>query len=560
MDFSEWFGIIMQILGGVGAFLIGMSSLSDNMTRLAHGKLRSMLNRTSKSRMAGIGIGAAVTMIAQSSALTTVMVVGLVNAGIMTLFQATAIIMGANVGTTITAWLVSLNGFSVSTVALGLTAIGVFLKMFSKNEKVKSIGNALAGLGLIFVGLAFMQSAFDHEGFKTIVSDALTVVTNPLLLLLIGIVVTALVQSSSAVTAIVITLATAGIVIGGESGDGVYFVIIGSNIGTCVTALLSAIGASTNAKRAAVIHFLFNFFGAILFTVILILWKHVGCNVFGWQSFGQLLDHGLEGHPETQIAIFHTLFNVVCTLIFCPFINIFVKVSNLLVRSKAGEETAPTALVELDERLLRQPSVALGRMYQETGNLYSFCKKTMDVAFHAFLEKDETAKETVVSNEAKAAQANKDMVEYLVKLSSASLVMEDEKTISSLHYVLNDIMRVAELADNITKYTAHYVNDDLVFSQKVLDNLSGMYEKIDRLYERSLDVFLKKDYSGLAEVDAIEDEIDKDRRALVANHIARLNEGKCQPQNSSVFINLVGNLERAADHMSFIAHSIEQNQ
>lgn len=558
MEFSEWFGIIMQILGGMGAFLIGMSSLSDNMTRLAHGKLRAMLNKTSKNRWAGVGIGAAVTMIAQSSALTTVMVVGLVNAGIMTLFQGTAIIMGANVGTTITAWLVSLKGFSVSTIALGMTAVGVFMKMFSSKEKIKSIGSALAGLGLIFVGLEFMQGAFDSDGFKVIVSDALTVVTNPFLLLLIGIVVTALVQSSSAVTAIVITLATAGIVIGGEGGDGVYYVVIGSNIGTCVTALLSAIGASTNARRAAVIHFLFNFFGAIIFMVILMLWRYVGCAALGWKGFGQILNEGIPGHPETQIAIFHTLFNVLCTLAFLPFINGFVKLSNILVRDKKTGKEEESSIVELDERLLRQPSVALGRFIQETGTLYSYCKGTMDLAFQAFLDKDESKKETVVKREEIAFKTNKEMVSYLVKMSGASLVLEEERTISSLHYVLNDVMRVVELADNITKYTAHYVNDELIFSEEVLQDLQEMYHKISSLYAKSLEIFLTKNVEELAELDGMEDSIDKTRRMLVSEHISRLNEGKCQPQNSSVFINLVGNLERAADHMAYVAHAVEQ--
>lgn len=553
MDYVE---IVMKIFGGMGAFLLGMNALSENMTRLAHGKLRSMLNKTSKSRFAGVGIGAAVTMIAQSSALTTVMVVGLVNAGIMTLFQGTAIIMGANVGTTITAWIVSLNSFDITTFALSLTAIGVFMGMFAKQEKIKSIGHALSGLGLIFVGLTFMSDAMDFSDPELygMVSGALSKISNPFLLLLIGIVLTALVQSSSAVTAIVITMASAGLVIGGGAGNAVYYIIIGSNIGTCVTALLSSIGASPNARRAAVIHFLFNFFGAIIFTVFLLCWSGFGDTV---------LVRMFPGHPETQIAMFHTVFNFTCTLLFLPFINVFVKLSNLLVPDKkdalAEAEEERANIVDLDERLLRSPSVALGHLYAETGKMHAYAMKTLDVAFQAFLKKDTSAKEKVLERNAELSQVNRNMVAYLVKLSACPLVIEEEKTISSLHYVLNDIVRVGELADNITKYTSHYQEDHLIFSDEVIASLNEMYGKIQSLYAISSEVFLEKNFAKLEEVDRLEDEIDKDRRRLVSDHIERLNEGRCQPQNSSVFINLVGNLERAADHITYLAHSIEQN-
>lgn len=550
MDYIE---IVMKILGGMGAFLIGMTSLSDNLTRLAHGKVRSMLNKTSKNRFAGVGIGAGVTMIAQSSALTTVLVVGLVNAGIMTLFQGTAIIMGANIGTTITGWLVSLNTFSVTNLLLCLTAIGVFMGIFSKNEKVKSVGSAFAGLGLIFVGLSFMSDAMSFEEGSVpynAVSGALQKISNPALLLLIGIALTALVQSSSAVTAIIITMAGQNLIIGG-GGNAVYYIIIGSNIGTCVTALISSLGASTNAKRAALIHFMFNFFGAVIFTVFLLCWRGFGDSV---------LLAMFPDYPEFQIAMFHTLFNIICALMFLPFINIFVKLANLIIRDKKERpKKSKTAqiIAELDERLLRTPSVALGQIYQGAGKLFTYAMDTMTKAFEAFLNKDVTAKEKVIEHNVKLSKANKTMVEYLVKLSATSLVMDEEKTVSNLHYVLNDIMRIGELADNITKYTGHYVNDNLVFSEEVLEQTKEMYEKIKNLYVLSLATFLYKDYNSLGEVDKLEDEIDKKKRQIVSMHIQRLNEGKCQPENSSVFINLVGNMERAADHITFIAHSIE---
>lgn len=554
--FMEYVYLILELCGGLGAFLIGMEMMSDSMSRLAHGRLKSMLNKTANNRIAGVGIGAATTMIIQSSSATTVMVVGLVNAGIMTLFQATAVIMGANIGTTITAWIASLGSLDVSAFLLLLALVGVFMTMFSKNEKVKVVGNVLAGLGLIFVGLGVMSDSMDpnlHPEIMEVINNALSVVKNPFLLLLIGIVATGIIQSSSAVTSIVVVLATSGVLIGG-TGDGVYYVVIGSNIGTCVTALLSSIGANANARRAAVIHLLFNCFGAIIFTIFLLCWQPFDT------SFSEtVLEKIFPGNHQFQIAFFHTLFNVTCTCIFLPFAKGFVKLANLLVRDKKGaaRKEEAGALLDLDERLLRQPSVALGHLYQEVGKLITYAVDTLTEAFEAFIKKDTSAKKGVQERNAKLSDANRAAVAYLVKLSASSLVMEDEKTISGLHYVLNDIVRIGELADNVTKYTDHYENDGLVFSGEFLSMTQEMYEKIRKLYVASLAAFLDKDFSKLKEVDEIEDEIDNYRRTLVNRHIKRLNEGRCQPQNSSVFINLVGNLERAADHLTYVAHSIE---
>ena len=548
----EYVYLILELCGGLGAFLIGMNMMSDSMSRLAHGRLKSMLNKTANNRIAGVGIGAATTMIIQSSSATTVMVVGLVNAGIMTLFQATAVIMGANIGTTITAWIASLGSLDVSAFLLILAVVGVFMTMFAKNEKAKVIGNVLAGLGLIFVGLKVMSDSMDNPDILNVIRDALSVVQNPFLLLLIGIVATGIIQSSSAVTSIVVVLATSGVLIGG-TGDGVYYVIIGSNIGTCVTAMLSSIGASPNARRAAVIHLLFNCFGAVIFTIFLLCWQPFHT------SFSEtVLERIFPGNHQFQIALFHTLFNVICTCLFLPFAKGFVKLANVLVREKKEPaQPSESILGDLDERLLRQPSVALGHLCQEVGKMVTYAVSTLTEAFEAFINKDTSVKQDVQERNAKLADANRAAVEYLVKLSASSLVMEDEKTISSMHYVLNDIVRIGELADNVTKYTDHYERDGLVFSGEFLSMMQEMYEKIKKLYTASLAAFLDKDYARLREVDAIEDEIDGYRRTLVNRHIKRLNEGKCQPQNSSVFINLVGNLERAADHLTYIAHSIE---
>ena len=535
MPVTEVLETVMLLLGGLGAFLAGMEIMSESMSRLAHGGLRRMLNKTAGNRFAGVGIGAAVTMIIQSSSATTVMVVGLVNAGILTLFQATAIIMGANIGTTITAWIASLGSLDVSAFLLLFAVVGVFMKMLSKRENIKLIGDTLTGIGLVFVGLSVMSSAMDPDLHPEMMGG--------------------IIQSSSAVTSIVVVLATSGVLIGG-TGDGVYYVVIGSNIGTCVTALLSSIGAQPNARRAAIIHLLFNCFGAVIFTIFLLCWGW-----FGTSFQDVVLNVIFPENYQFQIAFFHTLFNVTCTILFLPFAKGFVWLANNLLRSKKGEPTPEEELIaHPDERLLRNPSVGLAYLYQETGKVFAFSMDTLDRAFNAFLAKDTSVSQSINERNGEIAQMSRQEVAYLVKLSANSLVMEEEKTISSLHYVLNDIVRIGELADNVTKYTGHYVNDGLHFSSEFLEMLKEMYAKIQKLYGLSLEAFEKKDFMKLREVDALEDEIDNERRRLVQTHIQRLNEGKCQPQNSSVFINLVGNLERAADHITYIAHSIEQNQ
>ena len=556
--------IILQILGGMGTFLVGMKMLSENMTKLAHGKLKKMLNKTANSRFAGVGIGAAVTVLGQSSAFTTVMVVGLVNAGIMTLFQATAIIMGANIGTTLNAWVIALGGSDITVVFFILAAIGVLMTMFSKKERVVTLGSVIAAFGIIFVGLKFMSGALTFEKGSDAylsVSNVLHVIKDPFLLLFIGIAITALVQSSTAVNAIILTMVSTGLTIG-NGGNAALYIIIGSNIGTCVTALISSLGASPNAKRAALIHFLFNLFGAAIFMIVLVFWTGFADTVLsGVIPTGSMEVGGVDMAPGMQIALFHTLFNTVNTLLFLPFVKGFVWIAEHLVRERAADG-APLPhgelYGELDDRLLRSPSVALGYMYEETGKVFSYAMAELDKSFDACLKKDVSVAEEIVRRNAELAAANRKGVSYLVKLTAQSAALEDEKTVSDLHYVLNDIMRVGELADNVTKYTRHYAEDGLVCSDEFLEMLRAMYAKIQRLYTLSLEIFLKKDTGLLPKLDALENEVDADRKELISTHIDRLNEGKCDPNNSGIFINLVGNLERAADHITYIAHSVEE--
>lgn len=550
--------IVMLILGGMGALLIGMKMLSDNLTRLAHDRLKNLLGKTARNRFACLGMGLGITVVAQNSSFTTVMVVGLVNAGIMSLFQATAIIMGANVGTTLVAWIIALGGskFSFTVFLLAFTSVGAFMTAFAKKEKIKTLGNVFSGLGLLFVGLNVMSNALSFEEGSAEYSAVYSFLAGldtpflPIIFLLVGIAVTSLVQSSAAVNAIVITMAAAGLFDGLNNGNALFFIVIGTNVGTCVTALISSIGANANAKRAAFIHFIFNVFGTVLFMIIMLCWK----------GFADALIVPLfPNNVEFQITFFHTLFNVVCAALFLPFVNLFVKFANVAVRDKKKSSDKDNKLVsDLDERLLRTPSLALAHLYAETGKVFDGAMRALDVAFGAFMRKDVFAKQKVAEINAEIFEANKTAISSLVTLSSKAPDVNEEKSISTLHTVYNDIVRVSEIADNITKYTDRYADDNLEFSAEFLEMLQAMYAKLKELYSVSAQVFSDKNVKDLAKVDELEDQIDQDRKSLISAHIVRLNEGKCQPANSGVFINLVSNLERAADHITFIAHSVEQ--
>lgn len=405
----------------------------------------------------------------------------------------------------------------------------------------------MCGLGLIFMGMQFMSDSMKFFRDSEVVTNAFASVQNPFLLLLIGVVVTGIIQSSSAVTSIIISMAAAGIVIG-SGGNSVLYVVLGTNIGTCVTALMSSIGAGTNARRAALIHLLFNFFGAFLFMILLLCWP----------SFMEVtFQRWFPSMPATQIAMFHTLFNVTCTALFLPFAKLFVKISVFIVRDKKQKTKEASTQTYLDERLLNTPAVAMNQTVKETVRMCGLSMSGLATAFEAFIAKDAARKNSVREICGEVESVNKSIQDFLVALSVRDVTYADEKTIAAFHYVLNDIMRISELADNITKYTDSVVADRLVFSDEVVGALKAMFDKINELYEQTVECFSQKNRILLVRVDETEEEIDRARKQLIANHIRRLNEGKCQPSSSGVFINLVGNLERAADHLTYIAHSIE---
>ena len=568
----EYAYAVFELLAGLGAFLIGVKLLSDNMEKLATGKMRSLFHRASgkvtlpegatrkekfraktkewSSNLVGVGIGTAVTAVIQSSSLTTVMVVGLVNAGVMTLTQATTITMGANIGTTITAQIAALSAFDFAVFAMGLTGIGILVAYATKKEKVQTICYAVAGLGLVFVGLDVMDASMDFFQESQVIVDLFASITNPFLLFFLGIAITAIIQSSSALTVILIAMAESGIIIGG-GGNAVMYVVLGTNIGTCVTALLSCIGTSVNARRAAMIHLLFNVIGSIIFFIIMICWPEMNANTFeAW----------FPNNPGTQIAMFHTFFNVISTILFLPFTNGLVKLSELLVRpGKKKKEDAEETSSRLDKRLLPTPALAVDSATQEAAAALGKAVVSLKTAVDGFIEQDTAKTDEVIRINDEVDETIGKIDAYLVQVSAYDSTLDTEKRIAALHSCLGDIHRVGELAQNVTKYTRRTEKDQLYFSPKVKDDIREMYELLERMSNKAGELMVSGADDELNAIDELENEVDAKRKRLIKEHVARLGSGECRPESSGVFVNLVCNLERVGDHLNYIAHSAETN-
>lgn len=531
------------MLGGCGVFLVGCKLMSDNMEKIASKGIKKLFDKTSDKKLVGVGIGAVSTAIVQSSGLTTVMVVGLVNAGIMTLFQATTVIMGANIGTTITAQIAALSSFPFTDFFYLFAIVGIFMAMFSKNNKINCVGLILAGFGLVFIGLKIMSGSFGDLNADGVVDNLLSTIKNPFLLLFIGIVLTALTQSSSAITSVLIVMAAQGINIGG-GGNAVLYIVLGTNIGSCVTALLSSIGTSANARRASLIHLMFNVFGSVIFFIMLMLWP----------SFMDVtFEKWFPGVAGTQIAMFHTAFNSICTIIFIWFTKIFVVISNKLIKDDKQDKP----ITYLDKRLISSPDVALNAVHKEAALVM---ERAMDIFNKALKDFEETNLDELSETDVAVDGINeacRNITDYLVKISANDISVNTEKEISSLHHSMGDIVRVAELAQNFTKYTRRRDRDGLNFSNKVILDLEEFKCKIFELYELVKEVVLNKDLSLIVQIDQMEDGVDEVRRKLVDAHIKRLNKGECRAESSSVFVNLVNNMERIADHLHAVAHNAE---
>ncbi len=538
MTTQEIIFFIVKVLAGTGVFLVGVSMLTANIEQLATSKIRKIFNKTANKKLVNVGIGTLTTAFIQSSGVTTVLIVGFVNVGLINLAQATALIMGANIGTTITAQIAALSAFPITTYLELLSFIGIMIAMLCQKDRTKKVGYIIAGLGLVFIGLKIMSDAMQAN--RETLQGIFEVVTNPFFLLFIGILVTAIVQSSSATTSVIIAMSVAGLTIGTGKNE-VLYIILGTNIGSCVTALMSSFGASPNAKRASLIHLLFNVFGSVIFFTFLILFPNFMCVTFQkWFS-----------STATQIAMFHTFFNVTCTIIFLPFSNLFVKLSQIIIKDKKES----LEITYLDERIINSASLAITQLEKEMILLSDVAMSSFRLSYQSFVERDISRVDEIQQGIDKANRISQNIINYLIKVS-AKCTVQEEQYISNIHNSIGDIMRIAEIADNFTKYTRNEVTKHIEFSDQVMAEIKNMIGEIEKLYSLTKDVVTSKNDKLLVQVDEVEEGIDNLRKRLIDAHIERLNKGICKAESSGIFINLVSNLERLGDHLTYIAHSV----
>ena len=531
--------IVIGLMGGLGLFLYGMNLMGEGLQKSAGTKLKKIIKLLTSNIFMGVLVGAGVTAVIQSSSATTVMVVGFVNAGIMTLTQAIGVIMGANIGTTVTAQLVSFNLNGIAPVALG---IGIILYMFSKNPKVKHIAEILLGFGMLFTGMEFMKDAVEPlKNFQGFTDLLISFGDHPLLGLLLGFGITAIVQSSSASMGMLVAIAAEGLI----PLTAALPILYGQNIGTCVTSLLSSVGASKNAKRAAVMHLIFNVLGTVLFIVFL--------NA----PIIKLVTAMDPGNVARQIANTHTLFNIISVLCLLPLNKVIIKIAmKLIPYDKESVEEDERTLKYLDDRMMETPSIALLNTIKETLRMGDKSKESLDASIAAVLGKSEERIDKVMEKEKTINGLQKDILNYLLKLSKTSLDEESMEIVDNLFNTVNDIERVGDHAKNISELAKIAIDSDLKFSAQGREQLEEIYNSVKAAYTYSLEALKNEDINLAYKILEIEDKVDMMEKTCRAGHMYRLNNNLCSIDNGVVFLDIITSLERVSDHAVNIANRV----
>lgn len=536
---------IISLIGGLAIFLFGMQIMGDSLEKTAGNKLKSILENLTSSRFKGLLLGLVVTAIIQSSSATTVMVVGFINSGIMQLSQSVGIIMGANIGTTVTGWLLSTTGMSgggsfilemlkPSSFAPILALIGIVLMMFSKKQKHHDIGGILLGFAVLMTGMETMSAAVDPLKDMPEFAEIFLLFKNPILGVLTGALLTAIIQSSSASVGILQALSVTGSVTFGSAIP----IILGQGIGTCVTAMLSAIGANRNAKRAAAIHLSFNILGSIIFLILF----YVLHAIFQFSFIDKAVN------PFT-IAVINTTFKVVSTLVLFPFGGVLEKLSYLFIPEK-GQDKAPELL---DDRLFATPGIAVRQAKKLTDRMSIESRESIVLAMSILDKFDEDVAERIVKIEKTIDNYEDKLGTYLVKLSRENLSLEDSHEISNLLHTIGDFERIADHAVNIRKVALEIHEKGLQFSEKAKKEIKTITEAVDEIMEMTVRAFTEEDTELAKQVEPLEQVIDVLKKQMKARHISRLQQGECTIETGFVFSDLIANCERIADHCSNIA-------
>lgn len=535
---------ILSMAGGLGLFLFGIRTMGDGLENAAGAKLKRMLEVLTGNRFLAVLVGFVVTAIIQSSTATTVMVVGFVNAGMMSLAQAVGVIMGANIGTTVTSLLIALN---FSSVAAASVLVGVILMLASKKTVVKNLGAIFTGFGLLFLGIDMMSDSMaplrESAGFMNFIVTVSESPLRPLFGILLGIVMTAVLQSSSASVGVLQTLAMQGLVPLKFS----VFVLFGQNIGTCLTALFSTVGAKKNSKRAAVIHLLFNLIGTGIFIIIALLTPYVE-----WIE-------KLSPDPMAQIAISHIVFNVVSTVVMFPFAKLLVKLSCLLVPGKDDSESEMHCKF-IDDRLLNTPPFAVMQVSKEVARMAKLARDNFETSARALINRTDKDLNKVMENEEVINYLNHHITSYLVKLNALDITDGDSDYIARVFHAINDIERVGDHAINLAEAAQHNIGDGLKFSDPARDELNQLCDSVVSLLERSMAAFDNQSLSDgeAKELSDLEEHIDDLTLECQDSHIFRLNRKECNTEAGMLYLNTITDFERVGDHainIAFLARS-----
>ena len=548
---------LFSLFGGLGMFLYGMTVMSDGMQKAASSKMSKFLNIVTKNRVMAVILGAGITALVQSSSATTVMVVGFVNAGILNLSQSVGIIMGANIGTTITAWMVSLTQVSGSALSIFkpeffaplLVGFGSFRLLFGKKGHDDLLADFCVGVGLIFIGLEFMSSAVSPYANSPIFSRAFQIMGgNPILGILAGAVVTGLIQSSAASVSILQTLALSGAV---PRAAG-FYITLGQNIGTCVTAMISSAGASRTAKRAAMIHLLFNVTGAVLFGILIFFMSLPFTNFFQ----GRL--------SPVEISLFHTIFNISCTIVLYPFADLLVALSGeLVLETKKDKEEAEnpnhytevekSLIQHLDLRILESPAIAIAAAKSEVVNMARITEENIHHATDILLEEKTEEIPEIFKQEKVIDNMQKLLTEYLIHIGNLSLNEMQKLEVNNMFNTITDIERAGDHAENIAEQAKFAEEHAISFSEIGQDDIRKISKTVVESFHASIEAFEKNDLDMVVKTAHLEDQVDEMEEDLRETHIERLNSGACAPQAGVVFLDVISDLERISDHADNIA-------
>lgn len=532
--------IAFSLVGGLGLFLYGMKLMSEGLEKSAGAKMRGILEFFTKNRFVGMLVGILFTAVVQSSSATTVMVVSFVNSGLMTLLQATGVILGANIGTTVTSQLIA---FNLSDVAPLFVMIGVIMVMFCKKNGVKRAGEVVLGFGILFMGLSGMSGAMSTLRESPYIVEILGSLDNAFMGVFVGFVITAILQSSSATVGIVLLMASQGLL----EYNICFFLILGCNMGSCVSALLASLGGKKDAKRAAWIHFLFNIIGStIIFAVLMVALDPIATMILGMSG----------GNIARGVANAHTLIKVVEVILLFPFMGYVVKLTYKIVPGTDKEAEDEFALKYIGGNNMIVANTAISTAILEIEHMGQMASENLRESMDALIHKKEDKIATVYRREKYINFLNKKITDYLVKVNELDIPLEDKKLLGGLFHVVNDMERIGDHAENFADSAQNCIQDNLDVSEKGRLELEEMTESVLKILDYSIEMFSKKNQEHMQEILELEDMIDMKERKYQHSHVKRLTKNECTPEAGMVFSDTVSGLERIADHATNIAFAI----